>query len=251
MTDQPHDAIFKRAFEAPADAAGLLRGALPPAVAAAIDWATIRGEPGSFVGKELEGLHTDLLFSAQLGGRQALLYILLEHQSTSDPDMPLRMLGYLLRIWEKFRKEHPRDPLPIVIPLVVAHARGGWKAPRSLAEMFDLPPGGVEGLLELAPSFSLLIEDLGRYSNEEIKAMALRAFPALALWALRDARSATELLENLRHWGRAFSEAWAAPHGVDAINELMRYFSRVCQDLNFDEFRAMIRGTPLRSSLPS
>jgi len=27
--------------------------------------------------------------------------------------------------------------LPIVIPLAIAHARSGWSAPRSLAEMFS------------------------------------------------------------------------------------------------------------------
>jgi len=95
---QPHDALFKLAFETPADAAGILRGALPPAVAEAIDWSTNRGEPWSFVGKEFEGRHTDLLFSATLGGEPTFLYLLLEHQSTSDADMPLRMSSYLVRI---------------------------------------------------------------------------------------------------------------------------------------------------------
>ena len=241
VTDQPHDALFKLAFETPADAAGVLRGALPPAVAEAIDWSTIRGEPGSFVGKELEGRHTDLLFSAVLGNERAFLYLLLEHQSTSDPDMPLRMLSYLVRIWEKFRKEHPRGSLPIVIPMVIAHARSGWSAPRSLAEMFNTRPASIAGLAELVPSFSLLVEDLAELSNAEIKALALRAFPTLALWALRDARSAARLVENLRHWGQAFSEAWAAPNGIEAVNKVLRYLSVVCQDLDLEEFRGIIR----------
>jgi hypothetical protein len=34
------------------------------------------------------------------GGGEALVYVLLEHQSTFDPRMPLRLLQYLVRVWE-------------------------------------------------------------------------------------------------------------------------------------------------------
>src|SRR5690606_1704432 len=123
------------------------------------------------------------------GGR-AFLYLLLEHQSTSDPDMPLRMLAYLVRIWERFRKEHEKDPLPPVIPALITHAPGGWSAPRSFHEMFAPAPESIEGLALLVPSFSLLVEDLAQLTNDDIKGKALAAFPSLALWALRDARDA-------------------------------------------------------------
>ncbi|HEX7843516.1 MAG TPA: Rpn family recombination-promoting nuclease/putative transposase [Kofleriaceae bacterium] len=63
---RPHDALFKSAFEAPADAAALLRELLPAALRPLIAWDTLHGEPGSFVHPALADQHSDLLFSARL-----------------------------------------------------------------------------------------------------------------------------------------------------------------------------------------
>jgi predicted transposase YdaD len=61
VTSRPHDALFRSAFEHPADAAAQLRHALPPTLVDAIDWSTLRAEPGSFIDPELEGRESDLL----------------------------------------------------------------------------------------------------------------------------------------------------------------------------------------------
>lgn len=241
MTSTPHDALFKAAFEDPEHAAGLFRSVLPATVVEAVDWDTVAAEPGSFIDPELAGGYSDLLFSVSLQGGRAFLYLLLEHQSTSDPDMPLRMLIYLARIWERFRKQHKGEPLPPIIPALVSHAPGGWTAPRSFHEMFAPAPSSIVGLAELVPSFTLLVEDLAHLSNDDIKARALAAFPTLALWVLRDARDATELLDNLGHWGAAFAEAARTPHGVAALAQLMRYIALVSDELRLEAFRAKIR----------
>ena len=38
---QPHDNLFRSVFGEPAEAAGLLRAHLPPAVAEGLDWSTL------------------------------------------------------------------------------------------------------------------------------------------------------------------------------------------------------------------
>lgn len=246
MTTTPHDALFKAGFELPADAAGVFRHALPAAVVEAIDWSSLEGRSGSFVDHELEKRHSDLLFSATMRGKQVLLYLLLEHQSTNDADMPWRMLVYLVRIWERFRKdpEHERDPLPLILPVVVAHAPEGWTSPRSFHAMFEPDPATIPELAQLVPNFSLLIEDLHEFTNDDIKRMALEAFPTLALWALRDARDGQRFLENLAHWMHAFAELLLGPGGVDALRQLMRYVSEVSDDLALTELRAKIAQIP-------
>ena len=45
----------------------------------------------------------------------------------------------------------------------------------------------------------------------------------------------------MRHWEQAFSQAWAAPNGIDAVNKVLRYLSLVCQDLDLEAFRGIIR----------
>jgi predicted transposase YdaD len=241
MTEKPHDALFKAAFEKPEHAAGIFRSLLPAPVVEAIAWETIARESGSFIDPELADRQSDLLFSIEIRGGRGLLYLLLEHQSTNDPDMLLRMLIYSARVLERFRKEHPQGPLPVIVPAVVSHAPAGWTAPRTFHEMFEPNPSTIPGLAELVPSFSLIVEDLAHLGNDDIKARALAVFPSLALWALRDARDAGRLLANIVHWGAAFAEAARTPHGVAALAQLVRYIALVTDDLHFEAFRAKIR----------
>ena len=111
---KPHDALFKAVFGRPEHAAALFREVLPNSVSDAIAWETLTPKPGSFVDPDLADRHSDLLFSVQLGDAQALVYMLLEHQSTNDLHMPLRLLDYCVKIWLKERK--PDSRLPLIIP---------------------------------------------------------------------------------------------------------------------------------------
>lgn len=107
MTMTPHDGLFKAVFSQPERAAEELRHVLAPELAASIDFATLTHEPGSHVDEELRERHTDLLFSALLAGAKIRIYVLFEHQSSVDPWLPLRLLGYMLKIWEKLREAEP------------------------------------------------------------------------------------------------------------------------------------------------
>jgi len=212
---------------------------LPKALCDAISWSTLTREAGSFIDEALADTHTDLLFSVELGDRKALLYLLLEHQSTLDHDMLLRMLSYLVRVLKRYRKEHD-GPLPLLIPAVITHAPGGWVAPDSFHELFDPPPASFPGAAALVPNYSLMLVDLAHLSNEDLKARALAAFPTLALWALRDARNATQLLRNLDHWVATFRLALRTPHGLEAARQLLRYIALVTNDQQSEEFRAKL-----------
>ncbi len=239
MTSKPHDAVFKAAFERPEHAAALFRSVLPASIVASIAWPSLAGEAGSFVDVELADRHSDLLFSVDMQGGRAFLYLLLEHQSANDPDMPLRMLVYQVRIWERHRKQHA-GPLPPILPVVVSLAPGGWTAPRSFHELFAPAPATIPELASFVPSFDLLIEDLAHVSNEDLKARALAAFPKLALWLLRDARNREQLLRNLGVWGDAFAEALHTPRGLESVSVLLRYIALITNDLHLAEFRAKI-----------
>ena len=50
---QPHDKLFKAGFSDPETTARFLRSQLPPALTAAIDWSSLRLEPGSFIDSHL------------------------------------------------------------------------------------------------------------------------------------------------------------------------------------------------------
>ena len=107
MSNNPHDGLFKFAFSQVEHVEGELRAVLPPSLAARLDFTTLELCPGSFIDEAFRWRHTDLLFTSTFGGRPALVYLLFEHQSTVDPQMPFRLLRYMVRIWEAHLAKHP------------------------------------------------------------------------------------------------------------------------------------------------
>lgn len=245
MTKTPHDALLKASFELPSNAAALFRQVLPPELVEAIDWESIQREAGSFIDPELASRHTDLLFSVQLRDRKKddtrlLLYLLVEHQSTNDPEMPLRMLVYLVRIWEAYKKLHG-TPLPIIIPAIVSHAPEGWSAPTSFHAMFEPSPDSIPHVAQLVPSFSFLLTDLVRASNEELRRWELPPFPMTALRYLRDGRHFDQLMENMAEWIGLLERLARGPErNHAALRQLLRYVFLVTGELRFATFRAIL-----------
>ena len=206
-----------------------------------IAWDTLHGEPGSFVDPVLTDQHSDLLFSARLRTDAAeFIHVLLEHQSTADPAMPLRTLSYSTRVWNRYRKECPDAWLPPILAVLVSHVPGGWTSARTLDDMFDPSVQAIPGLSASIPRSSLIIDDLAHLSNDDLQARPLGAFQKLALWLLRDARAPRRLLDNFDTWIGTFAEAERAPAGTDATTTLLTYMFRVIDPVHHDELRAKI-----------
>ena len=128
---QPHDKLFKAGFGDPANAAAFLRWEIPAALSAKIEWDQLQLEPGSFVDSHYRHTESDLLFSATLADSPCLLYLLFEHQITHEPTLALRLLRYMVRIWESSLRNHPAPAkLPVILPIVLAQN----------AEVWDLSP---------------------------------------------------------------------------------------------------------------
>ena len=114
----------------PANAASQLRAVLPADLAARLDLGQLAPVPASFVDEALKWRYSDLLFTVPMERRDAFVYVLVEHQSSSDPLMAFRMLRYMTRIWDAYLREHPEARrLPAVIPLVVHHGSRPWDSP--------------------------------------------------------------------------------------------------------------------------
>jgi len=248
MTRHPHDALFKAAFEAQGGAAALLREFLPPAVRQAVVWKTLDHERGSFVDVRLADRHSDLLFSAQLRtGAPALVYFLLEHQSTSDPQMPRRTLAYQSRIWDRFVKEHPGARLAPVIAVLVSHVPGGWTAARAFEELFDPDVMALAGLAPLVPRCAMIVEDLMQRSNAALAARPLGVFQKFALWLLRDARDPAGLLDSFDAWIPAMLALRRTRSGRDHFAMLITYMFQVIDPVNQEALHVKIRQLGPRS----
>jgi hypothetical protein len=228
VSPSPHDALFRAAFSRRENAAAELRAVLPEAVVARIDWSTLRLTDGHYVDADLVSRQSDLLYTADLGGTPVAVYVLIEHQSSADALMPFRMLRYMVRIWEKWmadREEKGERPkvLPAIIPVLLAHAQGGWTAPVSMRDLYALPGDVMPAMIRHLPQFELVLDDLSLRTDEELRARAHAGLGLLALLLLRHSRDGAELLARLSEWGDVWRAVWEAPEGRQAFAMALRY----------------------------
>ncbi len=167
-----HDALFRDLVSEPSRAASLLTDYLPPKVAHLLDLkAPLEAVKGSFVDEAARTSQCDALFRVRLkDGKDARLYVLLEHKSQVDAATPLQLLGYMVNIWrreiersksERSKSKSGRIRLPVIIPLVFYHGRGRWTAERSVPDMIDVPDELTEGLESFVREFAYVVHDLG------------------------------------------------------------------------------------------
>ena len=224
----PHDALFQYTFSQPEYAAQLIRGNLPAAIAERIDWGSLERIPGSFVDEECAWRHTDLLFRAKLSGRDALIYLLFEHQSTSDRLMALRLLGYLTRIWEKVVKGDPNAKLlPAVIPLVLYHGKRGWSAPTRFVDLIDLDEQAKQTIEAIIPDFRYIIDDLSGQSDEQLRTRAIGHLGLLTLLSLQRLPNHPDPEAAIKRMGDLAVAVINAPSGVQALAAILWYLFKV------------------------
>jgi hypothetical protein len=226
----PHDALFKRVFSNLENAEGLMRVALPTEIANRVDWSSLSLESGSVVDETLKSVHADLIFSVQLDAKPALIYLLLEHQSTSHRFMALRMLLYVGRVWERWLDDHPgASLLPPIVPLVVHHDRKRWSAATVLSELVDVDAAAWPALAALVPNLRFLVDDLSHAEDADLTARSRTAFAELGLRMLQRARLSRDFLVEMTSWRGAFRRVSAAPNGVAALAALLEYALRVTE----------------------
>jgi predicted transposase/invertase (TIGR01784 family) len=226
----PHDLFFRHVFADPEHAAGELRTVLPAALVARLDWSSLRALPSTFIDPKLSEQRADLLFSASLAGREVLVYLVMEHQSSVEPFMPLRLLGYLVRIWDAYRREHSEaQRLPPIVPVVVHHSEAGWTAPLAFEALLELEGELLDALRPHLPLFSFVLDDLSQARDDELRARAMSALGRLTLWCLKRVRNGGDLSEELARWSEVMAEIVGAPNGVAALAAVLKYLLEVGQ----------------------
>lgn len=213
---QPHDALFRRVFSEPAQAAALLRETLPAAVRDRFAWNTLRRLPDTFVDERLRRTESDLLFEVdQPGGEPpALLYVLIEHQSSPDPFMALRLLRYCTSVLEAAAREAPdRKRLPPVLPVVFHQGRRPWPYPTSLDGLL----GESARELPWGPRLDYLLLDQGAGGTSTVVGSPLGRLAQYLMLALSGPES--ERAAALERAVELMRDLWSAerPHDLEAF----------------------------------
>ena len=189
---QPHDKLVKSTFSDPENARAFLQGHLPSKLARRMDWNSLTLVSGSFIDPEFAATSSDLLFTVKIDGHPAFLYILFEHQNQEDPLIGLRLLTYMVRIWNDYLRNNPlATKLPAILPLVLAQDNKPWKSSTRFADLIDIPEGAGEDIKKHIPDFEFQLVELFRMPFEKILGtpmgiLTLRALKAEKLQALLD-----------------------------------------------------------------
>ena len=222
---QPHDRLFRAVFSDASEAASLLRNVLPDFVRDSLEWASLALTPGTFVDEELRLSETDLLYQVEHAGngQPASVYVLLEHQSSPDPLMRLRMLRYCCRIWEDdLRSEPERRELRPIVPIVFYQGARGWTHSSEFADLF---PEGVRAL-PWVPRFAHELLDQTTLEPEAVTG-DVKGRIAQLLMMVAFGRHVEAALDWAARWTLALHQAEG---GVDEFRRFIAYLANVQDD---------------------
>ena len=136
-------------FEDPINVRELLQ-LVDPDLAKRLDFANANRINRTFIPADLSKIENDLLFRVPVFGieQTVWVYLLLEHQSRVDPDMGLRLLEYIFKVWEAQTREGTGEAsggqskrIAPVVPLVFYTGMEPWPQPISLVQAMNVPGG--------------------------------------------------------------------------------------------------------------
>jgi predicted transposase/invertase (TIGR01784 family) len=234
----PHNNFFQFALAHLPNARSLIESQLSPAALAELDLDTLQLESRSFIDADLRERFSDLLISVRLAGAgseteadRALVYLLFEHKSQSDPLTVFQLLAYIVRIWEK----RLRDGLPLcpVVPLVIYHGERSWTGARSLAELVRAP----SGLDEYQVGFRFPLLDLSQLTDEEIAGEPLLRSTLRLLKYSRSDRLPRMLGEILQLIAQSLPES-RLPQWLQAVGV---YIMSVNKDMDAPQYKQTLK----------
>jgi len=231
-----HDSFFRETFSRREVAEGVLREYLPLTLVRNIDWSTLTITKDTFVEKALRKHFSDLVYDARYGERKIKIFVLLEHKSSPDPWVTLQVLRYQVRIWELHRKQHPKDPLPPVVPLVLYHGQQDWQVPENFQGLFcELD----YTLATYVPAFRYELCDLHLPEPEQIRGQVMSRLILLALKHIFDP-SPKQVLAGLMP---LVEELLERETSTEMLEVLLRYYTHASGKLDEQDIRELLTET--------
>jgi len=138
-----HDNFVKKVMESPVAASEFLEEFLPAEYRDMLDLTTLKVEKETYVEDSLKARLSDIVYSLQTKPNDVgktditFVYCLVEHQSSPDYWIALRLWKYSLLLLERYTKK--RNKLPVILPLVLYNGKRKYNVPMNLWELFTYP----------------------------------------------------------------------------------------------------------------
>ncbi len=247
-----HDRYFRAAVTRRQAEQAALVATMFPRLAARLEPDSFEVEPGSYIDPHLRERQSDILLRARLAGRDILIYLLIEHQRSVDQLMAWRILGYQMRIWDRYVSRHPGTTrIPAILPTVIYQGDRPWTAATDIADLIDLTdtdnpdtdtdnldPGNLDpGDLDpdtasdvkaYLPRARYRLDDLTRIDIDTLRARPLTPRLRLTLTLLKTAPGNDQIADLLD--GDLFADLAAVhdePEGLDHLIATVTYIMNV------------------------
>jgi len=174
----PHDTGYKNFFSNSEMVGSLLRDFVPEKLLGKMDLSTLERCFSSYVTDDLRERYDDIIWRVKWKKDNKdsqeeswfYIYLLLEFQSSVDPWMAIRILGYMALLWQDLIREgsiRSGDKLPPVFPIVLYNGGSKWTAARDVADLLMPLPAP---LAAYQPRQKYFLIDEGRIPEEELTA---------------------------------------------------------------------------------
>lgn len=137
IINKPHDKFFKETLSNIETTRSFMENYLPKEILAITDLEKLTVEKDSYIDKELEEVFSDILFKANINGKEGYIYFLFEHKSYLSDKVAIQLLKYIIKIWEQKTEKEKHKRLPLIIPLVIYHGENIWNIDRNLIGLID------------------------------------------------------------------------------------------------------------------
>ncbi|MHC9543518.1 MAG: Rpn family recombination-promoting nuclease/putative transposase [Vulcanimicrobiota bacterium] len=173
-----HDRGYRMLLSHPGVVEDLIRSFVSGDFVREIDFGELEPYARSFIAEDYREREADVIWRVKVKERPVYFYILIELQSSADRWMALRMLVYILLLYQDLIvKEKIAEKLPSVFPLLLYRGDAEWKDPASLSDLIEMP---FEAFRPHVPEFSFLLIDEKRFSKESL--LALESIMARVFW---------------------------------------------------------------------
>ena len=254
MSQDFYDALVETTFARREYAADTFRTMLPPALVKRLDLDALSLRSGTYVSDELRQYYTDVLYSVLLDGEQAFIYLLLKHQSATDPMFPLRLPRNVLSIWERYLIERQdATTLPVILPIVFHHEATGWSDAVGLNGSLALGADVRTALSANRRDFRrlrYLLLVLCFQFDEASRAQNLNEALGLLMRTFGVARPKRDLVASLKGWEDVIREVVATQRGREMLATVVQFILEN-SETDPDELKSFLEftaGEPARTA---
>ncbi|RKX83136.1 MAG: transposase [Spirochaetes bacterium] len=235
----PHDKFFRSVMSDGKVARSFLEEYLPEEIKNIIDFNTLYIEKDSFVEKKLKDHRSDLLYSVQIKGKQAYLYLLFEHKSRPEKYIGLQLLKYMVEIWKLTIKQRKTTEghLPVIIPIVIYHGRGRWEIDVKLKGFFEVENDILERYI---PNFEYILKDLSGLRDEDIKGEVILRISLLAMKYIYK----EEMRKKLPMIFGLLKELSGKQNGLEYLETLLRYIVSATDKVSIKDLEETLKDIP-------